>query len=73
MQVKKNIILFLGSGASVPYDKPVTKELKKRLLPPENLRRHNFRNAILSCPEYTDFEYIYTGAIDKKIFEFIFW
>lgn len=65
---KKNIVLFLGSGASVPYDKPVTKELKQRLLPPENLRRNSFRNAILSCPDYTDFEYIYTAALEIKRF-----
>lgn len=26
------IALFLGAGASVPYDKPVTKEIRKRLL-----------------------------------------
>jgi hypothetical protein len=66
---KKKIILFLGAGASAPFGKPTTTQLKERLKPPDAEIRRNFRNLILTCPHYTDFEYIYYNAL--RIREFL--
>jgi hypothetical protein len=66
---KKKIILFLGAGASAPFGKPTITQLKERLKPPDAEIRRNFRNLILTCPHYTDFEYIYYNAL--RIREFL--
>src|SRR5918999_2614165 len=65
----KRIVLFLGAGASAPFGKPTTAQLKDRLRPPDPQIRYNFRNLILTCPQYSDFEYIYYNAL--KIREFL--
>jgi hypothetical protein len=68
MNVKK-IILFLGAGASVPFDKPTTLQLKDKLKPPDSDIRNNFRNLMLTCEPYIDFEHIYYNSL--KIREFL--
>jgi hypothetical protein len=64
-----NIILFLGAGASTPFGKPTTAQLRDKLRPPDTETRNSFRNLILTCPQYVDFEYIYYNAV--KIRDFI--
>ena len=51
--------LFLGAGASVPYDKPTTKEFKD-LLKKERLDgiTNDILQSILSIPEFDDVEHV---------------
>lgn len=66
--VKQNIVLFLGAGASSAFGKPTTAKLKENLKPKDDEIRDSFRNMILSCPSYEDFEHIYYNAITIRDF-----
>lgn len=52
--------LFLGAGASVPYNKPTTVELKNRLL--EKYQNRGLFQALLEHPEFQDIEYVLTAV-----------
>lgn len=64
----KRIVLFLGAGASVPFGKPTTAQLKDTLRPPDSEIRNNFRNLILTCTPYIDFEHVYYNALKIRDF-----
>lgn len=66
---RKKIVLFLGAGASVSFGKPTTSQLKDKLRPVDSEIRSNFRNLILTCTPYIDFEHVYYNAL--KIREFL--
>ncbi|MGI0057122.1 MAG: hypothetical protein ACREAK_07080, partial [Nitrosarchaeum sp.] len=64
------IALFLGAGASVPFDKPVTLELKKRLIEkyPYSLNSPHYLSTFLSCGKFQDIEHVMQAIRDIKWF-----
>lgn len=57
-----NVSLFLGAGASVPYDKPTTKTFKDALL--RQAGRGDIWHAILSSPLHEDVEAVFSVMKD---------
>lgn len=57
-----SVSLFLGAGASVPYDKPTTKSFRDALLP--RAERRNILHAALSSPLHEDIEDVFTAVVD---------
>ena len=57
-----NIVLFLGAGASVPYGKPTTADLRSIIFPtrePENGEIiSNLMDIIFEVKNFVDIEYI---------------
>ena len=60
--------LFLGAGASVPFDKPTTSELKERLQGETSSLNEEILQSFLSNPEYSDIEYVFQAIRDIKKF-----
>ena len=54
--------MFLGAGASTPYDKPTTKSFKGALL--ERAERGDVLHAALSSPLHEDIEDVFTAVVD---------
>lgn len=52
--------VFLGAGASVPYSKPTTVQLKNKLL--EKYGNSGLYKTLLEHPEFQDIEYVLTAV-----------
>jgi hypothetical protein len=66
------VALFLGSGASVPFAKPTTDQLKTLLKgqfsSPEIGGQLDFVRELLVCEDFVDFEYVLQAAKDIESF-----
>jgi hypothetical protein len=65
------VALFLGAGASVPYDKPVTSALKDRLIVKyggSNDELHSVIHALVSKKSLPDIEYVLQAIRDLATF-----
>lgn len=74
------IILFLGAGASAPFGKPTTLQLKQKLLEKYQYQLEpKFLSSFLLCPTYNDIEHVLQALRDirqfidsQKIYNIIF-
>ena len=66
MSARKNIVLFLGAGASVPYELPTTEQLLKRLRNANSDRP--ILHSLLQCEKFTDIEYVLQAIKDMLHF-----
>lgn len=64
------IALFLGAGASVPYGKPTTAQLRDKLISKYgNTEGESYLQTILACPLFEDVEHILQNMKDLTLFQ----
>lgn len=61
------IALFLGAGASVPFDKPITTDMKYKLYGKYDASHQGgFLYSFLNCYHFTDIEHVLQSLRDLK-------
>lgn len=66
LSTRKNIVLFLGAGASMPYELPTTEKLLTLLR--ESYSDRPILHSLLQCGEFIDIEYVLQAMKDMLRF-----
>ena len=66
MTTRKNIVLFLGAGASAPYELPTTEQLLALLR--ESYSDRPILHSLLQCDKFIDIEYVLQAIKDMLRF-----
>lgn len=68
MEREAKLAIFLGSGASASFDKPVTKKLREELVKEHGTGLDSFLSGLFACTDLYDFEEILTAAYEIRDF-----